>query len=152
MTYDSKPDTKKHIIEVQINLDEMIQNLYSRGKNHDQSKLSDPELYVFDIVSPKLKELTYGSEEYNNQLKSMKECLVHHYENNSHHPEHHEKGIFGMSLFDLMEMLADWYAATKRHDDGDLQKSLEINKKRFNISDELFEILMKTVKELDWVK
>ena len=55
-----------------------------------------------------------------------------------------------MSLFDLVEMLADWKAATTRHADGNIQDSLEINKKRFSISDQLFEILLNTVKEIKW--
>jgi hypothetical protein len=31
----------------------------------------------------------------------------------------------------LIEMLADWKAATERHHDGDLAKSLEIHRERF---------------------
>jgi len=77
-------------------------------------------------------------------------ALKHHYENNSHHPEHYPNGINGMSLLDLIEMLADWKAAGMRHADGDMQKSLEINKKRFGMSDQLAEIFQNTIKELGW--
>ena len=46
-----------------------------------------------------------------------------------------------MTLFDLLEMLCDWVAAVRRHDNGDINKSLEINQKRFNISPQLQQIL-----------
>ena len=44
-------------------------------------------------------------------------------------------GVNDMTLVDLVEMLADWKAATERHDDGDLAKSLEIQRERFGLSD-----------------
>jgi hypothetical protein len=37
-----------------------------------------------------------------------------------------------------------------RHANGNITQSLEINRKRFNISDQLFEIIQNTVKELGW--
>ena len=43
-----------------------------------------------------------------------KDGIEHHYAVNSHHPEHYEAGIAGMSLFDLIEMLVDWKAASER--------------------------------------
>lgn len=54
-------------------------------------------------------------------------------------------GILGMSLLDLIEMLCDWKAATLRHDDGDIRKSIEINQKRFGYSDELKTIFLNTL-------
>jgi hypothetical protein len=53
-----------------------------------------------------------------------------------------------MNLIDLVEMLCDWYAASKRHNDGDIMKSIEINQKRFGFSDDLRQILENTVKDL----
>ena len=50
-----------------------------------------------------------------------------------------------MNLVDLIEMICDWTAATLRHDTGDIVKSIEINQKRFNYSDELKEIFLNTV-------
>jgi hypothetical protein len=55
--------------------------------------------------------------------------LKHHYAYNRHHQEFFgEDGVDGMTLVDLIEMLPDWKAATERHDDGDLAKSLEIHR------------------------
>lgn len=49
---------------------------------------------------------------------------------NTHHPEHWH-GIKNMSPLDLIEMLCDWKAATRRHATGDLLKSIRINAERF---------------------
>lgn len=59
-----------------------------------------------------------------------------------------ELGIRGMSLLDLVEMLCDWKAATMRHLDGDIGRSIEINQKRFGYTDEMKAILQNTVREM----
>lgn len=148
--YDSTQDTEEHISNVQSLIIEMMGNLASRSQAHDRSKLEEPEKRMYDEFTPKLKDTTYGSDEYKGYLKEMGVALKHHYERNSHHPEHYQNGINGMSLLDLIEMLVDWKAAGMRHADGDITKSLEINKERFGVSDQLFEILQNTVKELNW--
>ena len=81
----------------------------------------------------------------------MGEALKHHYAANSHHPEHYENGIDGMTLIDVLEMLCDWKAATERHADGDIMRSLEVNRERFGISDQLANILANTVREWGWL-
>lgn len=141
----SRLDTYEHIYEVKYIIGKAIQELKSRAAYHDQSKLEDPELSIFAEYGAKLKETTYGSEEYKRNLKEMNVALQHHYENNTHHPEHYDDGINGMDLFDVVEMLCDWIAAVKRHDDGDIQRSLKINKERFQISDQLYSILKNTI-------
>lgn len=59
-----------------------------------------------------------------------------------------DKGLHGMSLLDLIEMICDWKAATLRHNDGDLLASVKINQKRFGYTDELKAILLNTIREL----
>ena len=143
--------TWEHIHEVAILLNEMINHIQDRSLKHDASKLELPEVEVFTEYTPKLTKCTYGSDEYKRYLKEMKEgALDHHYAHNSHHPEHHKDGINDMTLIDIIEMLADWKAATMRHDDGDIMKSIEYNGKRFNISDQLAKILKNTVSQLNW--
>jgi hypothetical protein len=58
--------------------------------------------------------------------------------------------VDGMSLLDLVEMFCDWKAATERHADGSIEKSIQINKKRFELSDQLVSILEATRKEMGW--
>lgn len=146
---DSRIETYRHIQTVQGLLLKMVAHLLKRSEKHDQSKLVSPEVEVFDEFTPKLRETTYGSEEYKAFLAEMKPALEHHYAHNSHHPEHHTDGVRGMSLLDVVEMLCDWKAATLRHHDGDIRKSIEMNQKRFGYSDELRQILLNTLAELE---
>lgn len=82
-------------------------------------------------------------------LGEMEVALDHHYMVNRHHPEHFEDGINDMNLIDLIEMLVDWKAATMRHDNGDIWKSLALNQERFGYSDELKDLLMRTMKYIE---
>lgn len=149
--YDSALETKEHIQEVQWNLYDVIMVLDRLAKDHDASKLKSPEKEMYDKFTPRLRTLTYGSEAWEDNYKEMMtQGLSHHYENNSHHPEHFSNGIEGMSLLDLVEMLADWAAAVLRHDDGDLMKSIAFNAERFGISEQLVKILTNTVVEMGW--
>lgn len=140
-----KIDTTDHINKVRKHLYTAIDELDKRAVIHDRSKLKSPELEIFIEYTPKLSASTYGSEEYKKNLEGMQVALKHHYEANSHHPEHYEDGIKGMNLLDIIEMFCDWKAATERHDDGDINKSIEINQKRFNYSDDLKEIFKNSV-------
>lgn len=143
---DSTPDTLAHIQEVQMLLAGVIGELSARAAAHDVSKLVSPEKEVFDRATPRLRGLTYGSHEYKAALAEMSEGLQHHYRHNRHHPEHFEDGVMGMTLIDLLEMLCDWKAATKRHADGDIWRSLQINAARFGIDEQLLAILANTVR------
>jgi Family of unknown function (DUF5662) len=139
-------DTLEHIKQVREFMSICIRELEGRKRKHDQTKLESPELEIFTEYTPKLKHSTYGSDEYKTFLKEMQVALKHHYEHNSHHPEHYEDGIRGMDLLDVIEMFCDWKAATMRHDDGDINMSIEINKNRFNYSDDIEQIFKNTVK------
>lgn len=152
MTYDSRKDTLDHIATVRELLNECIRELDRRAENHDHTKLHSPEKPLFDKFTPKLASTTYGSEEYFEYIKQLKPALDHHYAYNSHHPEHYENRVNGMDLFDLIEMLMDWKAASQRHEDGDIYKSIEKNKTRFDLSDQLCDILFNTARSMEWEK
>jgi hypothetical protein len=141
--------TLRHIETVRNYLNQCVKELLTRQEDHDQSKLESPEVEIFDEYTPKLRETTYGSDEYKSYLKEMQVGLKHHYENNSHHPEHYEAGIDGMDLFDLIEMVCDWKSATLRHNDGDIWESLMINKNRYGIERQLHRILSNTITKIE---
>lgn len=144
-----------------------------RAVVHDTSKWSPEEWPAFEESTPKLAALTYGSDGYKAALEAIKPALAHHYANNSHHPEHFGTRcaqcgnresepctcggpriggvVDDMTLLDLMEMLCDWKAATERHNDGSITKSLELNKNRFGISPQLLGILKNTAKAEGWI-
>lgn len=143
--YSSAPATQEHINHVTHTINIICDQLKSRGINHDASKLAAPELEFFDKYTPMLGKLTYGTDEYMASLKALKPALDHHYAVNRHHPEHHEEGINGMNLLDVVEMFADWCGAVKRMKDGDINKSIDINAERFEMSPQLVSIFKNTV-------
>lgn len=142
-------ETQKHIEQVRKYIRLMTDKLTTRGVEHDRLKLESPEVEIFAEYTPKLAESTYGSEEYAGYLKEMGPALQHHYANYRHHPEHFEKGIGDMNLVDIVEMLCDWKAATLRHNDGNLLKSIEVNAKRFGYDEQLKQIFINTAKMFD---
>ncbi len=158
MKYDSEKDTRKHIAAVGHYLLSVINRITFRIVDHDSSKMKKHEKPCFDKYTSKLADSTYGSEKYNKFLKGMAPALEHHYCENRHHPEFHmrtDKYIFNMAsalgcmnLIDIIEMLCDWKAATERHKDGDIFKSIELNQKRFRYSNELKDILINTARYL----
>jgi hypothetical protein len=152
MTYDSTADTREHIEKVQSRIGTVVLLLQGRAFAHDASKLIEPEKSAYDDLM-KFKsshDMVYGSPDYAEGLKILGPALDHHYAANSHHPQHYENGISGMSLLDLLEMLCDWKAAGERYKDGNIGQSLTHNRERFGISDQLFAVLENTVKELGW--
>lgn len=143
--------TRLHIGEVQSRMLRVVENLSDRAASHDASKLCDPEAEAFAITAVNLRGITYGSPEYREELKKLGPAINHHYANNSHHPEHHANGINDMSLLDLIEMLVDWKAASMRHADGCIKRSIEINAERFGMSPQLKGIFYKTAAELGYI-
>jgi uncharacterized protein DUF5662 len=148
--YDSRVDTYEHIGHVRGLLLSVVYELLARAHEHDRSKLHKPELSVFGEYTPKLRDSTYGSDEYKRYLEGMGGGLGHHYACNDHHPEHFENGIRGMGLVQVIEMLADWKAATLRHADGDLRRSIEQNADRFGYGEEIKALLLNTAEDFGW--
>lgn len=148
MDYDSAVDTLRHIRRVQHLLGDAASELIRRGQLHDDSKLGPEEKPHFDRETPLLKGLTYGSDEYKASLARLGEALTHHYANNSHHPEHYENGVAGMDLFDLIEMVLDWKAASERGKDGALR--LQVSFDRFGVEPQLQSIVRNTVARRGW--
>lgn len=150
----SKMATMNHILQVRRFLDMVSERLHERGLKHDLSKLESPEMEVFAEFTPRLAGTTYGSQMYQDYLKAMGPALEHHYAHNRHHPEHFKpeadatfraSPVNCMNLIDVMEMVCDWAAAVMRHDDGNLERSIDINSERFILSSQLTSILHNTI-------
>jgi hypothetical protein len=141
--------TMRHIEQVRKFLNVVVRELLDRGEAHDQCKMRSPEVEAFTEFTAKLATSTYGSPEYEGFRAAMKPALDHHYAASRHHPEHFANGINDMNLFDVVEMLCDWKAATLRHNDGNLRKSIEHNANRFGMSPQLVKILQNTVDTFD---
>lgn len=142
-------ETMKHIHLVGYFINKLIRVLMYRAEHHDDSKLHSPEVEAFTTNTHKLAGSTYGSNAYNDTKIAMGIALEHHYAKNRHHPEHFPDGINDMNLVDLVEMFCDWKAATLRHNNGNLLKSIEVNTDRFNMSPQLKKIFDNTAKLFD---
>jgi len=148
--YDSSADTLRHIKRINQLPGDSAMELIKRGQVHDSSKLEAPEKELFDTYTPLLKHLVYDSPEYKQSLADLKPALDHHYANNSHHPEFYKNGIDGMNLYDIIELFADWKAAGERNKNGNIFVSIQKNKKRFEMSDQLCKILENTADYLGY--
>jgi hypothetical protein len=79
------------------------------------------------------REHKYGSPEYQASLNAVEPNPIKlHYSRNSHHPEHHANGIKDMELPDIIEMVCDWWAASKTYGQTSFSDSVEISIARFN--------------------
>lgn len=144
-------ETMRHKFRIiQLMTETAVPELLRRANKHDNTKTESPEKEMFDEFTKNLSGLTYGSAEYDKSLDGLRPALEHHYAHNSHHPEHYKNGINDMNLFDLMEMFFDWKAASERHNDGNINKSIEVNGNRFDMSPQLVKIFENTAKMLGY--
>ena len=137
--------TRKHIQDVNTLLLLVAKDFLDRAIYHDKSKLSKEEHEKFSLAAVRFKEPgnEFGTKGYEDTKEWLGSALKHHYKHNSHHPEHYENGLSDMNLFDLLEMLMDWTAASaKRSATGILDFS--IAKEQHGLSDELLKILINT--------
>ena len=146
---DAKFKTMRHIETVRNYINGVIKIFIDRAESHDQTKIQEPEAEIFEIYTPKLRQTTYGSEEYQQYLREMNVGLDHHYKHNRHHPEYHKNGIDDMNLIDLIEMLIDWKAASLRHEDGNIYESIKLNQERFGYSDDMRWLLERTMSYIE---
>ena len=147
--HNNRCETFRHIETVRNYINIFVREFLHRGEHHDQTKLENFEAKLFEEVTHELRGLTYGTEAYEMSLKKLEPALKHHYANNRHHAEHHVKGIRGMNIIDIMEMLCDWKASSLRQNDGNILLSLKENQERYGFSDELYEIFENTFEWLD---
>lgn len=144
--YDSSADTLRHIRRVSGLLGLCAADLVRRGAVHDDSKLAAPEKEAFDVATPKLKSLTFGSEDYKRSLADLGPALAHHYAANDHHPEHFPDGVGGMDLIQMLEMACDWKAAAERGRDGTV--NMAATAERFGLDERLAGIIGRTIDRL----
>ncbi len=140
-------ETLKHISCVRDNIWILVLELLERAKNHDKSKLESPEREIFGAHTEELSKVEYGTEAYKQLLEKVKPAIEHHYAVNTHHPEHFKNGVNDFDIVDLMEMLCDWVAATKRNKNGNIHRSIEVNTEKYNLPPMLVSILNNTVRK-----
>jgi hypothetical protein len=141
----SDSHTLEHINEVRKNIWKLIRELDTRGQIHDASKFHSPEREIFAANFEKLAKTVYGSPEYQKLKEEVQVAIDHHYAGNRHHAEHWPNGMEDMDLLDVIEMLADWTAATKRNKNGNIHKSIDFNTPKYKIPPMLAMIMRNTV-------
>lgn len=119
--------------------------LFERAHTHDKSKYETIEFEAFNKYSDELSKSVFGSKEYNEAKQKLGKALEHHYKNNRHHPEHFENQINDMNLVDIIEMFLDWIASSVRSKKGNINESIEVGKKKYNIGDQLINIFVNTL-------
>jgi hypothetical protein len=125
----------------------VISDLFQRAASHDNSKFGAEEFDLYNQAFPDLQKHAYGSDGYKAAVKLLGPALGHHLSVNDHHPEYFENGISQMNAIQLIEMCCDWMAASERGQTN-IEQGLMINKKRFGIDDDLFELIKNTVEYL----
>ncbi len=144
-------DTLMHISEVQENLAEIRADLEQRGISHDRTKLLPVEFDAFVSTRPKFKKANYGSPEYQECVDAIKPSIDHHYAYNRHHTGFFDDGFSDMNLLDILEMLADWKAASRRSPDLSFVDSLPKAFDKYSIPENMQKHIVATLKYLGWV-
>lgn len=132
---------ERHRLLVAELIGQYIIALTVRSAMHDLSKMRNPEKKFFESKHP-----PYWSEAYQKNLQNQ--AITSHYSINDHHPQHYTGGINGMSLLSIIEMVCDWLAASTYNSRGNFEQALEINRERFEIGEQLWAIIINTLKEL----
>lgn len=135
----------KHKENVRKRLTVLAQQLLQRAEEHDNSKLQSPEVDWL-IEMDKEPRYIYGSPEYLEKKNRWQKFFDHHYEENSHHPEHFKDlGVLGMNLTDLCEYIVD---ISSYYEDLHPQEVFDLLDKqaiRFDLDFQLTEVLKNTL-------
>nr|DAO90622.1 MAG TPA: hypothetical protein [Caudoviricetes sp.] len=136
-----------HIKYIRDDILKIINGLYDRALNHDNSKWSDAERPYYEKTEHiETKNLKSYKEVLEATYDIVAPALDNHIKLNRHHPEHHKNGINDMNLIDIIEMVCDWHSSAKTRQ---LPLDIKYNVDRFNISPQLEKIIKNTVKLLD---
>ena len=123
--------------------------LLKAGTAHDASKLTEEEqpYYEKPVWALNHSHIEYGSPEYKEITATMGPGWEHHKRVNPHHPEffgEEPEAVSMMNMFELIEMLCDWIAASKRKG-NDPAMAMKFLKEKYPVSEELEQILLNTL-------
>lgn len=126
-----------HRVCVAAALQKVVHEFERRQMLHDESKFHLDEFAGFARINATARRHPYGSEEYMAALEAEKPALDRHFARNPHHPEHHDDPT-KMGLFDLIEMVCDWYGAHRVYESAkpaekrrSWAENMEVQRRRF---------------------
>ena len=147
-------DTRKHQQLVAEVLIAFAKKLLDRAIKHDASKLEEPEKshYIEPVYALNTEEVPYGSDRYKELTKQMGNGWEHHKLTNDHHIEFFvpysvqtlNDPMRAIDLFALIEMMADWIAASQRRDNSPA-KALDFMKEKYRIDEQVEAIIRNTL-------
>lgn len=143
--------TRNHIARVNGLLTMFAEAIRKRGAQHDASKFDSAEMLPLARMQEIINReghVPFGSPAYLERKKMLGPMLRHHYEHNSHHPEHYTDGVADMDLLDLCEMFFDWKAASERS--GARELNLSRCCETYQVNGMLANILFNTARRLQW--
>jgi hypothetical protein len=123
-----------HNMLVASHLGRLIYLIRKRALVHDASKFTPDEFAGFVHINRVAREHEYGSPEYMASIKET-DAVALHYSRNSHHPEHYPGGVDDMGLLDIIEMVADWKAASETYGQTSLEDALAVHAERFGLEE-----------------
>lgn len=156
--YDSTLDTLRHSRRVDELLLEVIASLQARVTRHDRSKMQDPEKEMFDSghvaaqdIDLRLRRVQGPPRRHGRragpplrQQPTLPGALRRWRQRYDLGRPRRDAGRLEGSY----RTPVDWKAATERHDDGNLARSLPIQAERFQIAEQ---ILTNTATEFGWL-
>ena len=147
MNQDNTEDyIKKHINCVQYWMQYFAEILLRRSKEHDRSKLEEPELSQWKKMDEEPR-YSYESKEYLEKKKRYESLFKMHWKHNRHHPEYFDGKIFpDRDLIDLIEMLSDWLGYKDHISYSEASSLVKQQTKRYNFSSEIEDLLLNTLK------
>lgn len=146
---DSTAETLRHNRAVRRRMEKAAFRMFVRGWRHDMDKAMEPIKKMLDRLTPR-PPIVFGTPEYEQHKRdNLQPALDAHYAISPHHPEYHARGVYGMSLFDVFEMLFDWQDTCEVHGNQNIYKTIEIGSKVYLIDGLGQAWLKNTVKEMD---
>lgn len=127
----------RHRDNIQTALSRIVNEIEERGLRHDLSKFKEDEAEGFVRINKTARNCEYGSEEYENTMvkeKGEDGCITKHFSRNRHHVEFHDSA-HDMTFIDIIEMVCDWWAASKTYGTNTLQKKLPELKEQGDFSE-----------------
>jgi len=139
-----------HRAHVRARLEQVIARLRERATLHDLTKLQPTEFDVFCETHEEFTKARFGTPEYRAVEEKGRKAVQHHYRHNRHHVKHHRNGWKDMNLIDLLELLADWKAASRRNPNEWFEDGFVKAMNRAEFPEPIRILLTNTVRDLGW--